>query len=85
MEGSDDKNLPLDTLHRNLQQLDTSLNHSGLARKTFCATDAAVQCEVGDVCPIGQPKIRIGAHNCTNVIKPTCAEVSGKRGISAEC
>ena len=31
MEESDDKNFPLDTSDRNLQQLDTSMNHSGLA------------------------------------------------------
>ena len=53
MEGSDDENLPLVTSDRNLQQFDISLNHSGLARKTVCTIDAAVQCEVGDVDAIG--------------------------------
>ena len=85
MEASDDENLPLDTSDRNLQQLDTSLNRSGLARKTLCANDAAVQCEVGDVDAIGRPKIRTEARNCTNAIKSTCGEVSVKCYISTEC
>ena len=85
MEGSDDEYLPLDSSDRNIQQLDTSLNHSGLAKKTVCATDAAVQCEMGDVDAIERPKIHIGACNCTNAIKSTCVKVSGKCNISTEC
>ena len=85
MEGSDDENLPLVTSDRNLQQFDISLNHSGLARKTVCTIDAAVQCEVGDVDAIGWPRICTGARNCTKVIKSTWAEGSVKCNISMEC
>lgn len=83
IEGSHDENLPLDTSDRNLQQLDTSLNHLGLARKTVCATDAAVQWNVGYVDAIGGPKIV--TCNCTNAIKSMCAEVSVKCNMSVEC
>ena len=84
-EGSDDENLSLDTSDRNLQQLDTSLKRSGLARKRISAADAAVQCEVRDVDAIGRPKIHTGARNCTNAIKSTCAQVSVKCNKSMEC
>ena len=53
MEGSDGKNLPLDTSDRNLRQLDKSLNRFRPARKMVCANDANVQCERGDVDAIG--------------------------------
>ena len=61
MECNDDENLPLDTSDRNLQQLDSSLNHSGLERKTIKDN----QSEVGDADAIGRPKICIGARNYT--------------------
>lgn len=63
LERKDDENLPLDTSDRNLQQLDTSMNRSGLERKTICATDGGNQSEVGDVDAIGRPKICIGDRN----------------------
>ena len=65
MECNDDENLPLDTSDRNLQQLDKSLNRSGLERKTICAPGGGNQSEVGDVDAIGRPKICIGARNYT--------------------
>ena len=68
-----------------LQQFHTFLNGSGLARKTVCAIDAAVQCDERDVDAIGQLEIHIGAHNCTKCIKSTCAKVPVKCNISTEC
>ena len=50
-----------------------------------CATDAAAECQVGDIDAIRQTKICTRAHNCTNAINSTCAEVSAKCNISTEC
>ena len=71
------------TSHDDPRQLNTSVNRSGLSRSTVCTVDAAVQFEGEDA--VVQPKIRSGARNCTNSIKPTCAEVSVKCNISTEC
>ena len=61
-------------------QINVSLNRSGLTRNCASSVDSSTQTEF----VVNRPKIR-KVRDCSNAIKSTCAEVSVKCNISTDC